>query len=460
VTVGREITVEAEIQNFGTQDQPDQRIVFLVDEQQVHSEDVQVPAGGQLTATFRYTFTTPGEHQVEVRLSDDALPVDNHRWLSMPVRDTVDVLCVEGRRGAASFLAYALDPNDSLPSRVLPKIRLENALLEEELSEYDCIFLCNVGRFSREETAVLTSYVQAGGGLVITLGDQVQAANYNEQLGSGAVGKRLLPARLGKIVAETQVFFDPLEYRHPIVAPFADHERSGLLTTPVWRYFQAEPFDDGTAQVALAFQNGDPAIIEQRLQRGRIILLTTAVSPDSVDRSTDPPTPWTLIASWPSFPPLVQEILALAARGRYGYRNVLVGEPIVGAIQAVRPGVSLTIRQPDGTNQRVQMQIEDETSNWLYGDTMISGVYTARYGPPLDQSQRFAVNVNTRESNLERFDIELLPSQFNQDFRTDEAAVAVPATRPTQYFRYFLGLVLLLLLLETFLAWHFGNASA
>ena len=78
----------------------------------------------------------------------------------------------------------------------------------------------------------------------------------------------------------------------------------------------------------------------------------------------------------------------------------------------------------------------------------------------MDQSQRFAVNVNTRESNLERFDIELLPSQFNQDFGADESVVAVPATRPTQYFRYFLGLVLLLLLLETFLAWHFGNASA
>ncbi len=460
VTVGREVTAEAEIQNFGSQDQPEQRVVFLVDEQQIHSEDVQLPAGGRSTVTFRHTFETPGEHQIEARLADDALPIDNHRWLSVPVRDAIDVLCIEGRLNAASFLAYALEPGGSSRPRVRPRIRLENALLEEDLSQFDCIFLCNVGRFSREEAAVLYSYVQAGGGLVLTLGDQVQAANYNEQLGNESLGKRLLPARLAKIVSESRAFFDPLQYRHPIVAPFADHERSGLLTTPVWRYFQVEPLGGSAAQVALAFGNGDPAIVEQRIHRGRVILLTTAVSPDSVDRSTDPPTPWTLIASWPSFPPLVQEMLALATRGRSGYRNLLVGEPIEGAIGAAWPDVSLTIRQPDGATQRVQMQLEDETSNWLYGDTTRSGVYSARYGPPLDQSQRFAVNVNTRESDLERFDIELLPSQFNQDFRADESVVAVPATRPTQYFRYFLGLVLLLLLLETFLAWHFGNASA
>ena len=37
----------------------------------------------------------------------------------------------------------------------------------------------------------------------------------------------------------------------------------------------------------------------------------------------------------------------------------------------------------------------------------MSGVYSARFGPPLDETQRFAVNVNTNESNPERFDPEL-----------------------------------------------------
>jgi hypothetical protein len=317
-----------------------------------------------------------------------------------------------------------------------------------------------VARFSREEAQVLEGYAQAGGGLVITLGDQVQAANYNEQLGSSSQDKRLLPARLDAVVAEGQQFFDPLQYRHPIVAPFADHERSGLLTTPVWRYFRVQPYQTGGPRVPLGFLNGDAAIVEHRFHRGRVILLTTAVSPDSVDRSTDPPTPWTALASWPSFPPLIQEMLILAIRRPSDAQNVLVGEPIEGMVRAAGPDVPLTIRLPDGGSQRIQMELDGEISTWIYSDTAYSGVYTARYGSPLERTQRFAVNVNTRESSLERFDAELLPSQFDQDFAPDEPTAALPATRPTQYFRYFLGVVLALLLSETFLAWRFGSASA
>ncbi len=460
VTVGREVTVESEVQNLGSRDQTEGRAIFLIDGQQVHSEDILVPAGDRLAISFRHAFQTPGEHQIEMRLTDDPLLIDNHRWSSVPVRESIDVLCIEGRQGAARFVAYALEPGGSSRPRVRPQVRLENALLEEDLSRFDCIFLCNVGRFSREEAGALFGYVKAGGGLVVTLGDQVQTHSYNDQLGGESSGRRVLPARLGEIAPEAQYFFDPLQYRHPIIAPFADHERSGLLTTPVWKYVQVEPYDAASAQIALAFQNGDPAIVEQRVQRGRSILLTTATSPDSVDRSTDPPTPWTAMATWPSFPPLVQEMLALAVRRQGDSRNLLVGEPIDASIRSAAANVPLTVESPDGETQRVQVRIVDESSEWVYDDTMWSGIYTAEYGPPVDTTERFAVNVNTRESNLERFDVELLPSQFNQDFRQDETVAAVPVTRPTQYFRYFLGLVLLLLLLETFLAWHFGNASA
>jgi hypothetical protein len=460
ITVGREVTIEAEVQNFGPQDQAGRQLVFLVDEQRVDSDDLDLPAGGRSTRTFAYTFQTPGEHQIEARLDDDALPVDDRRWLSVPVRDTIDVLCIEGRPDAARFVAYALQPGDSARSRIQAHVRLESALLEEDLAEYDCVFLCNVSRFSREEAQVLDAYVREGGGLVVALGDQVQAENYNQRLGASSAGTSLLPARLDGVVADGQHFFDPLQYRHPIVAPFADHERSGLLTTPVWRYVRVEPGTAAATRVALAFQNGDPAIVEQPFQRGRTILVTTALSPESLDRATDPPTPWTALPGWPSFPPLVQEMLVLAIQQPSDARNLLVGEPIEGIVRGVRGDVPLTIRLPDGTTHRVQMQPGDEISSWIYSDTVHSGIYAARYESPLDQTQRYAVNVNTRESDLERFDAELLPSQFEQELGVDKPTVVLPTTRPTQYFRYFLGVVVLLLLAETYVAWRFGSAAA
>jgi hypothetical protein len=339
-------------------------------------------------------------------------------------------------------------------------VRLENALLEQDLSRFDCVVLCNVGRFSREEAAALYDYVSGGGGLLVTLGDLVQPESYNEQLGGEASGRRVLPARLERTAPVGTYFFAPQDYRHPIVAAFAGHERSGLLTTPVWKYVKVRPYDSAAARVALAFDNGDPAIIEQRVGRGRAILLTTAVSPDCVDRATDPPTPWTALTTWPSFPPLVQELLAFAVRGRFDTRNVLVGEPLEGSLLGATPSAPLTVQTPMGETERVPLQHTGEISTWSFGGTAASGVYAVNFGPPLDEVQRFAVNVRTRESDLERLDPELLPGRFDPEFHADNADGQLPSTKPAQYFRYFLGLVLVLLLTETALAWYFGNASA
>lgn len=460
VTTGREVSFVAEVQAFGTRERTSQRIVFLVDDQQVRADTIEVSAAGRSTMSWVHTFETPGEHQVEARLADDPLAIDNRRWLSVPVQEVINVLCVEGREGAARYLAYALEPGRTSTPRVRPLIRLEDALLEQDLNRFDCVALCNVRRFTREEAAVLCDYVRSGGGLLWTLGDQVQADSYNQQLGDEASGRRVLPARLESVAPSGVYSFDPLDYRHPIIAPFAGHQRSGLLTTPVWKYVQVKPFVSSAGRVALAFNNGDPAIVEERMGRGRSIVLATAVSPDCLDRSTDPPTPWTALTTWPSFPPLVQEMLAHAVRRRFEARNVLVGEPLEGSLPGARPSAALTIRTPSGEAERVAVQHAGQSSTWSFSGTVFSGVYVANSGSPGNQDQRYAANVNTRESDLNRFDSDLLPGQFDPEFHIDKVVGGLPSTKPAQYFRYILGLVLVLLLTETTLAWHFGNASA
>jgi len=460
VTVGRSVTFEAEVQAFGTRERTSQRIVFLVNDQQVRAETVEIPAAGRSTVSITHKFESPGEHQVEARLADDSLPLDNRRWLSVPVREAIEVLCIEGREGAARYLAYALEPGRGSTPRVRPVIRLENALLEQSLHRFDCVALCNVRRFTREEAVVLSSYVRHGGGLLVTLGDQVQTDSYNQHLGGEASSHRVLPARLDQAAPAGTYTFAPQQYRHPIVAPFAGHERSGLLTTPVWKYMRAELLPSAAARIALAYNNGDPAIVEESFGRGRVILLTTAVSPDSLDRATDPPTPWTALTAWPSFPPLVQEMLSFAVRRRFEARSVLVGEPLEGSLPGAHSLAALTIRTPGGEAQRVPLQNAGDSSTWSFAGTAVSGMYTADIDSAAQPSQRFAVNLRPRESDLERFDSELLPGQFDPEFRLGKTDAGLPSTKPAQYFRYLLGLVLVLLLTETTLAWYFGNASA
>jgi hypothetical protein len=377
--------------------------------------------------------------------------------LSLPVREAVEVLCIEGRPGSARYLAYALEPERSPRPRIRPTIGLENALLERNLADFDAVFLCNVARLTEDEAGVLAAYVLGGGGLVITVGDLVQAENYNLRLGDAT--PRVLPARLGAMSEESFYGFDPLQYRHPIIAPFAGHERSGLLTTPIWRSLCAEPYEPDAARVALAYPNGAPAIIEESFGQGRCLLLTTAVSGESIDRSTTPPTPWSALASWPSFPPLVQEMLRYAAR-RHDQRNVRVGEPLHGRPTDLPGNVVLTVETPLGENERVPLQVDGASSHWEFDHTVWSGVYRAQLGPPVLQEQQFAVNVDTRESDLKPLDREAMPPEFDADLEIDATTDPLPGSRPRQLFRYLLGLVLILLLTESLVAWRLGTASA
>ena len=353
-TVGNPLKLEVEVENFAEQAQRC-KIELLVDGRSVKQEPLEVAAGGTAVHGFSHRFELPGPHSVEARLDEDPLTIDNHRWLGVHVSEVVRVLCVEGKQGAAEFVALALAPQQDGRGQVRPEVVGENALLERDLFEYDCLFLCNIGRFGRQEAEVLYNYVNHGGGLVTILGDRVQAESYNETLGGEITGHRVLPARLGGMLGERPYHFDPLEYQHPIAAPFRGHERSGLLTTPVWRFLEMSPTGD-EPQIALAFDNGSAALVTESIGRGRSILFATAASTTSVDGAETPPVPWTAIATSPSFPPLMHEMLRYATGGRLPSRNVLVGQPLTWRLPT-NVATAVRIASPDGNSRQVTVKL-------------------------------------------------------------------------------------------------------
>jgi hypothetical protein len=458
-TIAREMTFLGEVRNFGVQSVARRGVEFFVDGQRMNEATVDVESGGAATVSFAHRFETPGEHSVELRLADDPLAVDNHRWLSLPVRESIRVLCIQGRPGAADLLAYALSPSRSERPRVKTEVAVESLLLELDIDAYDAIFLCNVGRFGPDEANVLHQYVAGGGGLVTFLGDQVQPESYNQSLGGGQQPElRVLPARLGEPAFSEQGFgIEPLDYKHPIVQPFEGQPRSGLLTTPVWKYIRLTPYDLQRTKVAAALSSGDPLIVEEAIGRGRSVLIATAAGSDSLHRSGESAIPWTTLALWPSFPPLVQEMLSLAVSGRDENRNVAVGEELTatapsGASQAA------TLSGPDNRRERIPTTAEGDQRRWLYAGVDLSGLYQVTYDSP-GAAQIFAANVDPRESDLTRIDPETLPSQFSQSIETEaDETPAAALSRPRQeYFRWFLGGMLLLLLTETLFAWWFGG---
>jgi hypothetical protein len=477
VTISQMVHFEADLRNFGSQDRTQQLVEFLVDGRPVAEERINLAAGESAATGFSHRFETPGDHHVEVRLATDLLDIDNHRWVGLSVKEHINVLCVNSKQpGAADYLALALEPDYKTADRpvVRPHVVSESALWDLQLDAFDCVFLCNVGRFSSSEAKILENYLKGGGGLVFFLGDRVLADGYNDTLSdTSAGGTGVLPVRLEatRTAGEKFFTFDPLGYGHPITKAFANRENAGLLKTPVLKYMRMVPIEDAAGQhvpaVVLKFNNGDPAIVETKIHRGRS---TVVAFPSSIASRVDQQSqlPWTPMPMMASYLPLVQEILAFSIRGQLGQRNLTVGDALGSAVHVPAANVPLVVHTPDGREETTRVRIGEDDRYWAYDNTDFSGIYTAELGPPVSETQSFAVNVDMQrsiESDLRKVDPEELRQlsdalEIITQWQNLDTQLPVQMSARTGVHRYLFYLVLALLFAETGLAWWFGNRAA
>lgn len=474
VTPTTQVTWQVGIEQFAGASDGEVQVEMLVDGKLADKQLVPVETGSSTSAQFRYQFDSSGQHVVEFRIDDDALLVDNHRYEVITVREKVNVLCVEGTSGAAGNVALALAPtrDSNIEVRVIPDHRMSETLL----NEYDAVYLCNVGRFTAERTSQMRDYLKRNGGVVMFLGDQASPENYNQLLGGDDDRQSsLLPARLVEVAPYASYRLAPEQYRHPLVSPFRGQERAGLLTTPIWNYFRlkveiAKGSSTTNPTVALKFANGDPAIVEHSVLGGQFILFAMPASERSVTRQGGQLRPWTAWNAWPSFPPLIQESLAFSLTSQDKPRNVTVGTPITSTLPESSGVQFVSIQHPaaaasnptERISRRVAVQESIGPPLWIHDQTYSSGVYEVAVAD-IDRIDQFAVNLSeTKESQLERVTIDELPSQFQQNSITansaDESTDINLATTPL--FRMMLGLLLVLLLTESYVAWHLGNARS
>src|SRR6185295_15113089 len=119
-------------------------------------------------------------------------------------------------------------------------------------------------------------------------------------------------------------------------------------------------------------------IIEEPIHRGRTFLVAVDGSLSSVDPVTK--NPWTVMPAWPSFVPLVQEMLALAVSGQMQDRNLEVGQPLGDLVSSTASRESVLLKTPDGRNEELRLAVDSDGSRWSFADTNFSGVYVASVG--------------------------------------------------------------------------------
>ena len=250
--------------------------------------------------TFAYKFPAPGDYVLLVQVVHDDLELDDMRSAVVTVKNTVPVMLVNGKPAVEAFdratewLRVALNPFDSgvTPahgSRPVPRCVSQSQFADEglgDLTPYDCVFLCDVPRFSLAEVRRLENHVRRGGSVVFCLGPQVDLGSYNDMLYRD--GKGLLPARLTDCAKansgyDFQLAMDADADREDPLKPFrSESAREYLLASRFQEFIQTEPVARAGPRRVLSFVpvaipgapkasplSGGPAILDWRPPAGK-----------------------------------------------------------------------------------------------------------------------------------------------------------------------------------------------
>ncbi len=462
VTVDQTVSFRAVLRNFGQTVLREQTVELLVDGRLVDTKRVDLPPGIDIPLDLDHQFQSAGDHSIEVHLQDDALPVDNRRWMAVPVRKQLSVLLVNGRpagraRDSATFyVERALAPStDAEPwqGTIRPRVIGESELPSVGLSRFDVVVLCDVGLITGREASLLDSFVRSGGGLIVLPGDSLNTASYNSNLYED--GEGILPAELGSRVEseDNPRTFDPRQFTHPVVNAFRGNPGAGLEATLTFRYLKLKADED--SRVALWFSDGSPALVERRTGSGRVILAATGADSQ-----------WGTWAIWaPSFVPMMHEMVHFAAAGRNRSRQLKVGESIVMTLPQRMFDLDLRVERPDGSHVGVPLNDNKIALSAVFDQTGRAGIYQVQFATTVDRTELYAVNVDERESDLTVARQTDLSSELFTDVNVALRGPGGPAigvfrssanSTMSLLSRILAWTVLCTLLLEPLLAWRFS----
>jgi hypothetical protein len=495
-SVGQQVTLHTALELRGQPAyQPPHRLRLEIDGRSAHDLDAPREIGpekGQVPISFRHRFTTPGSHLVSVIVEPDPppeqrpagyqlkdhLPGDNRQDLAIDVLPALPVLLVDGgvrsvpkSRGTdflRDALAPARDPAPVVLARVVSVKDFTPALLTSDLgkeagTKARVLVLVNVPRLLAQQQDAVTQFLANGGGVLVTLGEQVDPRHYNDQWFSN--GEGWLPARLVEIAgdeAKPELAPSPLpsSFFHPALDLFREAAAGGLgeARFPRWwkvtvpTRLQSVASRSSAGAIVALLTNQDPFLVEKSYHGGRVMLSTVPLNNS-----------WhTNLPELPAFAPLAHELIYYLAGARSAENNLQPGQPLRYRPEKDEPLDMLMLQPPGGEAKRLVYETADAANGYqarlvatpqgsqvVYDQTVETGVYrlTRKTGHDIF----YVVQPDRRESDLTPCtDIDrekvrkLLPMTYENDGGRMTAGLADASSKQELWWWFLLAVIALL----------------
>ena len=411
----------ARVRNFSEEAVENLPVRLFIDGNMVHTVQLYIEPDDLADAAFRIDFQDEATHTGWIELPKDALEVDNKRYFTLQSLRSIKVHAVRdkprtqnpyGQMMETFFMKMALTAGrDVVPIDFTESSSIPNTTI---LNRTDVLVLANVAQLSSEEAGRVATYVAAGGGLIVTVGSNIDSLLYEQRLG-GEIG--LMPCNFVRPVGDAfdrQQFrvLATVKYEHPIFARFKEPNHGDFGKARFYRIFQAVPTANAT--VIAAYDDGSPALFEKPYgSLGRVLCFTS-----TIDRE------WNDLPIRAVYLPFLHEsIKYLALKDAETLPDYRVGDYVELKVSDTEEEVraengEVAIFNPNnvetrlGRNKDIAATVENTLQGGvLYTDTAIPGIYSI-HRSGAEAPDYFVVNVDTTESDLAARDVEELASML------------------------------------------------
>lgn len=307
-------------------------------------------------------------HLGQVKISDDGLMQDNIYYFCLNKSDQLPLLAItDGDEKDLLYLKKALNPLNVLNLFDVKTVSSFEAA-KEDLEKFKAVLLINVIGLKDEMISNIKSFIEKGGGVVFVAGDKVILSNYNTRK-----MKEIMPANFLNIESKgigskfgSGIVLDMFE--SDILAGLTDLKYANWTEINTYKYIK---MSDISGSIIMSYENGDPALLEKRTGKGRLVVFTS-----SFDGY------WNNFVITPIFLPFVHQLIYSLSNVYEKQDRFIVGEYITVSDEK-------TDRVYDPNNKELKAGTETE----------IPGIYKI---VGKDKQEEFvAINVNsTEEGNL------------------------------------------------------------
>ena len=335
--------------------------------------------GKESVLSFALPALKPGTHTARVETHTDNLRFDNTFYFLIHVHERLPVLCV-GTDSDLQYLVSALGVSLAGSGAIEIRRTAPGALLDERLSDYKSVFLCNALPLDGQAILHVENYVREGGVIILFPGDRALPEDYQ------AWACLVSPA--GVVDAQIRDKGTVLNWSqrlHPLVRTLASKDDNAPVVSIRRRL--SWPSIPDSAKTIISAGSDSPFLIENVYGEGKALQFAV-----STDRA------WSNFPLSPFYLPLLHQAVKHGAgiRARRPFRWTSATFVLRESDVNVRGGMI----DPNGKDVVIHETFKDGRSIRIAEDLLTPGIYSSMAEGVAAPSM--ALNAVRRESDLLR----------------------------------------------------------